>query len=215
MNNYSLERGDYMPKTKIQCDEIRKKMRKKILDSALIYFARNGYAGTKISDLAQFIGIGQGTLYSYFSSKEELFKIIMEKAIVSNEQSLLQLQNAPVSAAEKIIILSNHMLEAIKGDTPVAYIFVLNMQYSMENDFNNSFTKTYEERPNQILGEIIVEGQKEKTVVKGNPNDLADLYWSMVHMVALKKVFNNKHEAFQTKWLTRLLLNDAVVINVV
>lgn len=198
-----------MPKTKEQCDEIRKKMRKKVLDSALIYFARNGYAGTKISDLAQFIGIGQGTLYSYFSSKEELFKVIMEKAIVSNEQSLLQLQNASVSASEKIIILSNHMLEAIKGDTPVAYIFVLNMQYSMENDFNNSFTKTYEERPNQILAEIIVEGQKEKTVVQGNPSDLADLYWSMVHMVALKKVFNNKHETFQAKWLIRLLLNDA------
>lgn len=34
-------------------------MKKKILDSALIYFARNGYAGTKISDLAKFIWIGQ------------------------------------------------------------------------------------------------------------------------------------------------------------
>jgi len=197
-----------MPKTKIQCEEIREKMRKKILDLALIYFARNGYAGTKISDLAQFIGIGQGTLCSYFSSKEELFKVITQEAVVSNEQSLLQLKNAPVSAAEKIIILSNHMLEAIKGDTPVAYMFVLNTKYSMENNFNNSCTKSYEEKPNQILREIIVEGQKEKTVVKGNPYDLADLYWSMVHMIALKKVFNNPHDTFNAKWLARLLLND-------
>ncbi|WP_162523328.1 TetR/AcrR family transcriptional regulator [Clostridium estertheticum] len=202
-----------MPKTKIQCDEIRKKMRKKILDSALIYFARSGYSGTKISDLAHFIGIGQGTLYSYFSSKEELFKVILGNTVISNEENMLKLQNAPVSASKKITILSNQMLEAIKMDTPVAYMFVLNMQYSMENDFNNPFTKAYEERPNQILAEIIVEGQKEKTVVQGNPNDLADLYWSMVHMIALKKVFNNKHETFQTKWLTRLLLSDVAVIN--
>lgn len=135
----------------------------------------------------------------------------MEKAVVSNEQSLLQLQKAPISAAEKITILSSHMLENIKGDTSVAYMFVLNMQYSMENDFNNSYTKTYEEKPNQILAEIIAEGQKEKTVVQGNPHDLSDLYWSMVHTIALKKVFNNHHEAFQAKWLARLLLKDDAI----
>lgn len=200
-----------MPKTKIQCEQIRKRMRKKILDSALIYFARNGYAGTKISDLASFIGIGQGTLYSYFSSKEELFKVIVDNAIVTNEKSLLQLQNAPVSAVDKIIMLSNHMLESMKKDTPLAYLFVLNLQYSIENDFNNSYTKAYEEKPNQILSEIIAEGQKEETVVQGNPYDLADLYWSMVHTIAFKKVFNNNHKIFQAKQLARLLLKDSVI----
>lgn len=200
-----------MPKTKIQCEQIREKMRKKILDSSLIYFARNGYAGTKISDLAKFIGIGQGTLYSYFSSKEELFKVIVDDATVTNEQGLLQLQSARISAADKIIMLSNHMLESIKGDTPIAYMFVLNMQYSIENDFNSSYMRAYEKRPNQILSEIIAEGQKEKTVVQGDPYDLADLYWSMVHAIALKKVFNNSHNNFQSKWLARLLLKDDVI----
>lgn len=200
-----------MPKTKIQCEKIREKTRKKILDSALIYFARKGYEGTKISDLAQFTGIGQGTLYSYFSSKEELFNAILKENADSNEQSLLQLKNAPVSAAEKIIILSEHMLDAINADTTVAYMFVLNMQYSMESDFNNPCTKTYEEKPNQILAEIIAEGQEDKTVVQGNPYDLADLYWSMVHMIALKKIFNDRLEAFQAIWLARLLLIDDVI----
>lgn len=211
MNKYSFKKGDVMPKTKIQCEEIKNKMKKKILDSALIYFARNGYAGTKISDLARFIGIGQGTLYSYFSSKEELFKVIAENAIVSNEQSLLQLQNAPISSADKINILSKQMLKLINQDTSIAYMFVLNLQYSIENDFNNSFTKAYEEKPNKILSEIIAEGQKEGTVVPGNPSDLADLYWSMVHTIAFKKVFNNNHNIFQVKHLARLLLKDDAV----
>lgn len=200
-----------MPKTKIQCEKIREKSRKKILDSALIYFARKGYEGTKISALAQFTGIGQGTLYSYFSSKEELFNVILKENVVSNEKSLLQLKNAPISAAEKIIILSEHILEAINADTPAAYMFVLNMQYSMESDFNNAFTKAYEEKPNEILAEIIAEGQRDKTLVQGNPYDLADLYWGMVHMAALKKVFNDRPKAFQAKWLSRLLLTDDVI----
>ena len=103
MNNYSFKGAYYMPKTKIQCDEIRKKTREKFLDSALIYFARNGYSGTKISDLAQFIGIGQGTLYSYFSSKEELFKVIFENTVISNEENLLKLQNAPIRDRKSVV----------------------------------------------------------------------------------------------------------------
>lgn len=57
-----------MPKSKEQCREIRKKMR------AILYFARNGFAGTKIGDLSRSIAIGQGTIYVYFDSKENYIK---------------------------------------------------------------------------------------------------------------------------------------------
>ena len=200
-----------MPKTKQQCEEIRNKMRTKILDLSLKYFARNGFAGTKISDLAKFIGIGQGTLYSYFSTKEELFNVIAKTIVDSNEQSLLELKNAPISATEKIIALSNKMLKEISRDTPLAYMFILNLQLLMESD-NNSYAKKYEEKPNQILAQIIAEGQKDKTVVDGDPDELADLYWSMVHMLAIKKVFNNHHKSFEEMRLARLLLNDDTIM---
>ena len=62
-----------MPKSQERCEEIRNEMRNKILHESMLYFARNGFAGTKISDLAKHIGIGQGTIYVYFDSKEELF----------------------------------------------------------------------------------------------------------------------------------------------
>ncbi|WP_198507936.1 TetR/AcrR family transcriptional regulator [Clostridium pasteurianum] len=41
-------------------------MRDKILHKSMLYFARNGFLETKISDLSKYIGIGQGTLYLYF-----------------------------------------------------------------------------------------------------------------------------------------------------
>lgn len=47
---------------------------------SFLYFARNGFGDTKISDLAKHIGIGQGTIYLYFKSEEELFEeMLMEK----------------------------------------------------------------------------------------------------------------------------------------
>ena len=55
-----------MPKTPERCQESREEMRTKILHDSMLYFARNGFAGTKISDLAKQIGIAQGTIYLYF-----------------------------------------------------------------------------------------------------------------------------------------------------
>ena len=41
-----------MPKSKERCQEIREQMRETILQKSLLYFARNGFAGTQISDLS-------------------------------------------------------------------------------------------------------------------------------------------------------------------
>ena len=47
--------------------------RKEILEAAARVFARDGFANTKISDVAALAGIGKGTVYEYFPSKDELF----------------------------------------------------------------------------------------------------------------------------------------------
>lgn len=197
-----------MPKSAEQCEIIKEKMHKKIMEASLIYFARHGYYGTRISDLAKFIGIGQGTFYCYFSSKEDMFHQILKNGIEKNREDLTNLQNAPVSAAEKIKILSNHMIDEISNDSQLVYLFALNLQVARQNDFNNPITKEYEAEPNSILEGIIVSGQKEGTVVDGSPYMLSDFYWSMVHAMAIKKVFYNQHEIFKAAMLSRLLLKD-------
>jgi AcrR family transcriptional regulator len=44
-----------------------------ILQAARTVFARNGYANTVVEDIAQEAGIGKGTLYLYFPSKEQIY----------------------------------------------------------------------------------------------------------------------------------------------
>lgn len=45
-----------------------------ILEAALQVFAQHGLAGTRMEDIAAQAGISKGTLYLYFSGKEELFQ---------------------------------------------------------------------------------------------------------------------------------------------
>lgn len=46
--------------------------RQLIMDSALALFKERGYTNTRIIDIAENAGIGKGTVYAYFKSKEEL-----------------------------------------------------------------------------------------------------------------------------------------------
>ena len=52
---------------------------------------------------------------------------------------------------------------------------------------------------------IIRQGQKEGSVVKGDPIYLADLYWGTVYMYALKRLFVNECKTVTKETLSRLL----------
>lgn len=60
-------------------DRKGKETEKRIIESALDLFVRNGYHGTSIHDITANIGLTKGALYAHFSSKSELLhKIINE-----------------------------------------------------------------------------------------------------------------------------------------
>jgi len=56
----------------------KEKKRTMIIEAAVNAFSQHGYAGTKMVDIADQAGIGKGTIYAYFKSKEELFYEILE-----------------------------------------------------------------------------------------------------------------------------------------
>lgn len=53
-----------------------------IVAAALAEFAARGFAATRIDDVARRAGIGKGTVYLYFDSKEALFRAVVRRAIV-------------------------------------------------------------------------------------------------------------------------------------
>ncbi len=52
-----------------------------VLDAALRLFVRNGFAATKVEDIATDAGLSKGAIYRYFSSKEEIFESLVNRAL--------------------------------------------------------------------------------------------------------------------------------------
>ncbi|MDH4480027.1 MAG: TetR/AcrR family transcriptional regulator [Rhodoferax sp.] len=55
---------------------------RELLDAALALFVEQGFAATKVEDVARRAGVSKGTLFLYFATKEELFKAVVRENIV-------------------------------------------------------------------------------------------------------------------------------------
>lgn len=53
-----------------------------LMAAALDLFVERGFAATRLDDVAARAGVSKGTLYLYFSSKEDLFKAVIRSGIV-------------------------------------------------------------------------------------------------------------------------------------
>lgn len=198
-----------MPKSQERCQEIREETRSKILHDSMLYFAKNGFAGTKVSDLAKHIGIGQGTLYIYFESKEALFHEIFTLTNSSKDvKDLKVLSRLPVSARKKIQKLSASIMSRLTRDELFAAKVALNAQMMLEKSEFASAQTAYQSELYQITEDIVRQGQKEGSVVAGLPIKLADYYWGVVYLYALKKLFTTEYEIISEADLARVLLRD-------
>ncbi len=198
-----------MPKSKERCQEIRDEMRTTILQKSLLYFARNGFAGTKIGDLAKNIGIGQGTIYVYFESKEALFQEIIKLVDFKEDlQKIKLLVHIPfVNAKKKLHLLAEYVLKQLKEDEMFAAKITLNTQMLFEkNKEYSSENSTYQTELYQVTAQIIEQGQKEGTMVEGSGIKLADYLWGVVYLYSLKRLFTTEFEMISVEDLERTVM---------
>ncbi|MBD5544747.1 MAG: TetR/AcrR family transcriptional regulator [Lachnospiraceae bacterium] len=196
-----------MPKSPERCKEIKEEMRNKILHASMLYFAKNGFSGTKISDLAKYIGIGQGTIYVYFESKEELFKEIFKMTTYEKDVKDLKILSAlPISARQKIHKLSKAVLGRLEQDEYFAGKIALNTQLVLEKSDYITDAATYQLELYEYTAKIMEQGQREGRIVEGSSMKLADYYWGVVYLYALKKLFTTKYEMITIEDLERTIL---------
>ena len=83
--------------------------RQEILDVAVIQFARNGYSGTRVDDIAAQTRTTKRMIYYYFGGKEQLYIAVLEQAysVVRDAEQQLDVEHLdPVSAIRTLAELT-------------------------------------------------------------------------------------------------------------
>lgn len=145
--------------------------RQRILDAAVKVFAKKGYHGAKVAEIAKKAGVADGTIYLYFRNKEDilvsLFDEVMEEHIARARAEIARVPSAP----EKLKVAARHHLELFSGNEDLAVVFQVELRQSTK--FLERFTASWLQDYFKLLQDVIADGQKDGSIRADLPRKLA------------------------------------------
>ncbi len=131
--------------------------RRQILDAAVRVFARRGYHGSRVGDIAEEAGVAHGLLYHYFSSKEEVLGIVFSENWGELIARFRAVEEADEPAAEKLGGLAKILLRTWRNDPDLVTVMVREVARSAHLQ-----AQVLEVREAfAILQRVIEQGQRE------------------------------------------------------
>lgn len=90
------------------------KTRNHLVDTARILFAKNGFEATTMNDIATASGKGRRTLYTYFSSKEEIYVAVIQSELERLSDQMEEVARQEMTPEKKMAKLFFAHLEFVK-----------------------------------------------------------------------------------------------------
>ncbi len=106
--------------------------RRRILEAAAAAFSKYGYSKTRVQEIARLAGVGDGTIYQYFKTKQDiLFTLPIE-----HTKNLISIHGAPFRDIKdcelRLIVLINDYLNFCAINRDYSSIVLIELRYNRE-----------------------------------------------------------------------------------
>lgn len=103
--------------------ESKEQTRRRLLDAAAHTFARKGYAGASVEEVAEAAGYSVGAVYSNFANKEELFSALMTDRAVNQMGEVAHIiESARAQSKDPLEALGEMLIAIADKDIEVAVL---------------------------------------------------------------------------------------------
>lgn len=167
-----------------------KDTKERILDAALRIFARDGYAGTNIRDIAEEVGIVKSALYRHFASKEEIWTAVCRSMTVYyNERFGSPDRLPPVpGSTEELAALTLRMVDFTMHDEKVIAMRKLLLTEQFRDERVKKLATEFFMDDKEIMFTKLFEGMMANgSLKKADPGVLAFMYTApvsaLIHLV--------------------------------
>jgi len=192
----------------------RDKKRSEIAQKAIEVLAKRGFQATTIQEIADAAGLGKGTIYHYFKTKEEILLVVSEQIFHEMERSF---GAALLRIDEPMEKLSTLIEEALHVTDDIEYLFIIYTELWLMNvrdghygDFIGVMKNLHNDLKN-LVAKMIEEGKKQKFWAKDTDSDALASYLIssfdgvIAHYMMDKESFDMKRV---TKEFIRFLLGQ-------
>jgi AcrR family transcriptional regulator len=128
----------------------------KILQAAQEVFNRYGYAKSTMDDIAREMGKGKSSIYYYFTSKEDIFKAVIEKELLLMKTRIVNAISLKDDAREK---LKAYVVERMHGLKSLKNLYnVLRTEFNSQRDFVDQTRQQTDQEEINIVTGILDQG---------------------------------------------------------
>jgi AcrR family transcriptional regulator len=135
--------------------------RQRLLDSARTVFARNGYHGASVEEVASEAGFSTGALYSNFGGKEDLFLALMDREIDAHAQEISGAVSDRHSVAERATGGARQWMTMIDREPELLLLFMEFWAYGVRDPQMRPRVAERFGQMRQLLTRLIADGMRE------------------------------------------------------
>ncbi len=135
--------------------------RRAILDAAIRVFARSGFHGSRVSDIAAEAGVAYGLVYHYFKSKDEVLNELFTERWSLLLEATRDADEAAGTPREKLDAVARFIIDSYRYDPELMKVIVVEVTRAA-----NSFGRTHLpeiRRAYEGIGKIVSDAQADGT----------------------------------------------------
>ena len=182
--------------------EQKENRQKQILFKALELFVIKGYMETKITDIANSLNISVGLLFHYYESKEQLYLELVKLGLEGMKSPQKIEYKEPIEYFEKFL---KNLFEAIDKEPWICQMFLLMAQAQKQGIPENIRELALSVNQIELSSKIIEEGQRNRTIKKGDTLALSNAFWCSVQGIMERKVNFPKIPLPEVSWILDIL----------
>gem|GEM_PF-245987 len=133
-----------------------------VIDAAVAVFSVNGYAGTSAQDLCNGTGLGRGSLYNAFGSKQALYEQALLRSHEHTMSAQLAILTQPGLVKERLrtLLLWGIAEDLSQPEQHDAMVLFSALERGSKDQAVASLNQEYRQRLEQTLVAVFTEGQQ-------------------------------------------------------
>jgi TetR/AcrR family transcriptional regulator, fatty acid metabolism regulator protein len=133
--------------------------RRMILDAAVRVFARQGFNGCRVSDIADEAGVAYGLVYHYFRSKDEVLDTLFLERWNILLEAIRETDRQEIPPREKLQQIASFIVDSYRHDPELMKVIIVEVTRAA-----NSFGQTHLAKIREayeLIAEIVAKAQDE------------------------------------------------------
>lgn len=159
-------------------EQKKRQTRKAIIDAAIRLFAEKGFEHTSMDELARAAGVGKGTIYGYFKTKEQIFLAYCEAEIDFAFAALDRKLDEKAPLVDQLVAQMMGQITFVTDNREFGRIFAREMTFPGES--SKLASRDLDMRYLAKLGEVLGRAQEHGDLPKES-----DLLLLIAHLHAL------------------------------